>query len=922
MYFPQRTTSEPYTDRALRHSPTAFYVYSSVTIMKVPAISIKDGRPQCATPSTYYGCDSVTLDTNPQIELEFTSSRGLLMAQPWAAKMVRPKRGIRTGSIQSLDLHTTLTFQTPFTYIPVSSPGSEGYGYVPQTLIDWMAQDPGYRVRYPELKLCKPGGPPVQPIFTAPTSELVIQPPVAPVAPAGPDVLLHTNALTTSVAATVTSAACFNPDACAPVASPGAGAGAGASATEHDVGPNGLTSLRSPPPSIQQAATTRPLPLSPGPQPSPTPLMEPYQGQDQNRSPFGPEQIHQGQQSALPQISKPPNPASIIISLAPSASAIVVNGATSKLASPKAITPAIAPSPGITLGSNPATLSVVPVFAVSGQTLIPGSPAITIQGTPVSLAPSATAIVVAGRPSPVMPGKAPLIPIGSQPPITASAASHYILGSQTLIPGAPAIQISGTPVSLVPSATALLVGSKTIPIPVAPQPGFPVLSLGGQAVTAKEIPQYIAGSQTLAAGSPAITISGTPVSLAPGATALMIGSKTQPLYPTNGALSPFTVGSTAFTATTNPQYIVGGQRLSPGGPGITFSGTPISLAADASQIVIAGSTGVLHPTNTVLPPLTIGSKIYTADGISGYVIGSQRLSPGGPSITISGTPISLAADASQVVIAGSTELLHPTGTVLPPITIGSHIYTADGTAGYLLGGQTLIPGAAAVTIPALTAPAPNPVPGSNSGLEAEALAQAYTVGNQIFTPNPTGFPIDGTTISAGGPGVTISGTLISLEGNGVLDIGGRTISLPGSEAEASAQQAYTVANQIFTPNPTAFSIDGKTISAGGPGVTISGTLVSLEGNGVLDVGGSTISLNPLTSNSPNRTASATRTSSPDSATETPSSSITAPVLSPGIGTPSPSSSSKRSGAGGRGDVFGFGSLVMVFSVVCFFVVWC
>ena len=32
------------------------------------------------------------------------------------------------------------------------------YGYVPQTLIDWMAADPNYAAQYPGLESCLPGG--------------------------------------------------------------------------------------------------------------------------------------------------------------------------------------------------------------------------------------------------------------------------------------------------------------------------------------------------------------------------------------------------------------------------------------------------------------------------------------------------------------------------------------------------------------------------------------------------------------------------------------------------------------------------------------------------------------------------------------------------------------------------------------------
>ncbi|KAK0517451.1 hypothetical protein JMJ35_000606 [Cladonia borealis] len=98
--------------------------------------------------------------------------------------------------------------------------------------------------------------------------------------------------------------------------------------------------------------------------------------------------------------------------------------------------------------------------------------------------------------------------------------------------------------------------------------------------------------------------------------------------------------------------------LTPGGL-ITLSGTPISLAPSATALIIGSNTMPLNASpNVPPPPLTIGSQIFTANSATQYIIGSQTLTPGGV-ITVSGTRVSLAADDTAAVVGTSTEGLGP-----------------------------------------------------------------------------------------------------------------------------------------------------------------------------------------------------------------------------------------------------------------------
>ena len=82
-------------------------------------------------------------------------------------------------------------------------------------------------------------------------------------------------------------------------------------------------------------------------------------------------------------------------------------------------------------------------------------------------------------------------------------------------------------------------------------------------------------------------------------------------------------------------------------------GTPILLLSHTTALP---SNRVKEP-----PPLTISGHTVTADSLGQYVINDQTLTRGGV-VTVSGTKISLAANASDVIVGTSTEALDPSVT--------------------------------------------------------------------------------------------------------------------------------------------------------------------------------------------------------------------------------------------------------------------
>ena len=375
----------------------------------------------------------------------------------------------------------------------------------------------------------------------------------------------------------------------------------------------------------------------------------------------------------------------IIISGTPislGSAAVVIGSSTIALpASVPTPTPAVFSVGGQIFTANPTG------FAVGGTTITPGGPPLIISGSPISLAITALVIGTSTIHFSTAPSPAVITLGGST--ITANSQSDFIIGSQTLVPGVSPITIAGTLVSLAPEASYLVIGSTTININPVPSPA--VLTIGGSTITANSQSDFVIGTQTLIPGAPAITLSGTPISLAPSASEVVIGGSTIYLSPV--ASSPpaiITIDGSIFTANAQSDFIIGTQTLIPGAPAITVSGTPISLASLASDVVIGTSTiDLVHA-----PVITIGGSVYTENAQSDFIIGTQTLIPGAPAITVSGTPISLAPSALDVVIGTSTiDLIHA-----PVITIGGSVYTENAQSDFIIGTQTLIPGAPAITV--------------------------------------------------------------------------------------------------------------------------------------------------------------------------------------------------------------------------------
>jgi hypothetical protein len=277
-------------------------------------------------------------------------------------------------------------------------------------------------------------------------------------------------------------------------------------------------------------------------------------------------------------------------------------------------------------------------------------------------------IVIGGTTLPVNngPSAAPVLTVGSST-VTADSQGQFVVGTNTLKPGGPAVTVDGSTLSLGPGGTIAIINGVTqtlVNVPMITSP--PVLTVGGYIVSATLIggtTQLIIGGQTLSPGS-AVTISGTTYSLpsSGSGTVIVVNGVTSTFNP-NQLLGQQSIVASVRDGTT--AFIFGpGQTLTPGGV-LTVSGTTFSMPlGPGSVVVINGVTSTLSPGFiTAAPALTINGQTYTAnvrDGTTEFVIGPGMTLRPGEVLTISGTTYSLDKAGTALVINGQTSSI-PTG---------------------------------------------------------------------------------------------------------------------------------------------------------------------------------------------------------------------------------------------------------------------
>jgi hypothetical protein len=187
-------------------SPQAFYVYTKVKIITANPVTATDGQVMCGTVSSwdapnYYDVQATFSNINSNAEAHFGGSniggatvKPTLTTTQIYSSILDSSTLTYTATETSLgtwftDLegHTVepivassgleISLTTPFIYQPTrganaatedprkcfQGDGQENFGYVPQTLVDFLGQDPHYLSLYPDLSSCLPAGPSILP---------------------------------------------------------------------------------------------------------------------------------------------------------------------------------------------------------------------------------------------------------------------------------------------------------------------------------------------------------------------------------------------------------------------------------------------------------------------------------------------------------------------------------------------------------------------------------------------------------------------------------------------------------------------------------------------------------------------------------------------------------------------------------------
>ena len=385
---------------------------------------------------------------------------------------------------------------------------------------------------------------------------------------------------------------------------------------------------------------------------------------------------------------------------------------------------------------------------------------------------------------------------------TADTASHFVIAGETLAPGS-SIKPFGTPVYLASDGVVAAVGSDLVKqtlvtsrlVQLAGQ-----LIIADATYRADSDSHFIIAGQTLSQGG-FITVSRTRISLAVGGSTAIVGTSTEAVVPIPQVLM-LTLRGSRYIADASSAFSIGTQILTPGGA-ITISNTPISLAPGGTIAVVGTKSQLLVsiPSTTQVPVLTLNAISYTADDFSAFTIEGQTLTPGG-SITVSGTQISLANGGAFAAVGTSIQLLTPAEptTKASILTFKGTTYTADASSAFIIDGQTLTTGSVITvdgTVLSLESEGTAAIVGSSTQMLVSATiigsnAATIHLGAETYTENSAGeFIISGQTLAKGGE-ITVSGTPVSFEAGGTgvvvgssteaVGVGGWIMSGLGHEA--------------------------------------------------------------------------------------------------------------------------------------------
>ena len=271
------------------------------------------------------------------------------------------------------------------------------------------------------------------------------------------------------------------------------------------------------------------------------------------------------------------------------------------------------------------------------------------------------------------------------------------------------------------------------------------------------VSQLVVAGTTLAAAGSAATIGDQVVHLQ--SSALVVDATAFAFKSPGGAVPFATVGDYIIHSVPESGILaIASTTLSPGASAVTVAGTEVSLGS--SGLVIGSSTIALSSS-----PLDV---FHTASGqaITAYpskvVTLGHTITQGAPAVTISDTAISLGS--SGLVVGGSILVLPTQALSSTTFVIGGYTFAFNPTA-TAIDNTTLTGSAAVATISGI--PISIGAPGLAIGSSTYALPISLpsillTFNDKIFTINPTGVQVSGSTLLENRPVITIDRTRISL----------------------------------------------------------------------------------------------------------------------------------------------------------------
>ena len=295
------------------------------------------------------------------------------------------------------------------------------------------------------------------------------------------------------------------------------------------------------------------------------------------------------------------------------------------------------------------------VLTIGDQIVSQGGPAVTIAGTPVSLDQHGDIIV-------------------SDPLNGLTTAASYqsdrvpmpiTIGGQVLTPKA-ARSLSTDNIKASEGTAAAMASKKPLATTLSdhssPEDVFntPTLTINGHAVTPNPTGFLLEPGKSVLPGAPAVTESGTRISLDAAGTALYINSQTIPLSSVHAVSTnhPITL-SNGEIITPNPLgfLLAPGISLAPGGPAQILYGTVFSL--DRKGVLAMDSHSTVSFNSLLLP----GGAAQLASGPT-------------PTPTL---PASVVTLAGHAITAAATDFVITDGTVLRTVSPGGSAVIENGT---------------------------------------------------------------------------------------------------------------------------------------------------------------------------------------------------------------------------------------------------